>query len=1065
MICCRTQLLLTRRALPTRFAILAVFLLGVTMLGREAVQAEEPANAFLGSLLELKYYDLAEYYLELQVEKDLISPEFRAKLDYERAIILIQSARLIGNGDERDKQFEIAQQLLEKFTEGSQNSDLKILASNELGNLLFQRASLILFEANQDENKAVREDLLGQARTLLQRAREIYVAGRTQLKTELEAIPKILDPKTQQPEFARRKSLYGNYLQVMITATKLLEEIGKTYDPGTAEHKAAFEQALPEYDEIAIKYRNKGAGLIALVAQGRCYLAIDDTKQAMSYLKQVVDQRETPGFRNIVTLAMPLYIEALAHESVNQIEQALAIGVEWNAEIRPNETYNAEWHAFQLELARTYIQKAQALEKKNPEDREARKAYVAARKLAQEVLKYPGQYKSVARDLIASLPDLPGATAEEKKTPETFAEALTLGKEYMEAAQTMEFTIKNLPATIEAETDEANKNVLVTQLREARENYKTTQAAAVSYYEMALIFTDKDTPVEQLQEVYYNLTFINYRRKQYFEAAVLGEYLARRYPGTNAARPCAKIALNCYQLLYNEAASDDREFEVLRLIDIAEYTIKNWGTSEEAIDARRRLVPYMIEAGRFDDARTFTLGIPEGAAERLESELRLGRAMWLRYRQSMAEEKKLKENQSNPARLAELATEIPQLLSVAAEMLTAGAGHLAASAKTARITSSSLNGLLSACQYYIQVSEAAKAITHLEAADYGLLTLIRNNDPAASSSSLAEQSFRIALSAHIGMLGSGQDAQAHIDAAKSIMAELNDLVGETPAGQKRLVSIYFTLARELEAQLGAASDNAQRQVLANGFETFLSEVSKTSDQFTVWHWVGVTMQSLGNGFEVNGTMSPQAKVYYEKAIAQFTKIKTKGKNDPTWVHTDPATAKAYIGAIRLNLALVMKKIGDYPAASTELAWILLATPSNVSVQIEAARTYMELGEREDDAAKYLLAIGGARKMKSGDNLIWGWKKINRLTQGKDTFKNEYYESRLGIVEARLGFAMLKTGEDKKKYLGYAKLEVLNTMKIYPELGGPEFKARFDALLRQIQEALGERATGFTDNKK
>jgi hypothetical protein len=116
------------------------------MLGREAVQAEEPANAFLGSLLELKYYDLAEYYLELQVEKDLISPEFRAKLDYERAIILIQSARLIGNGDERDKQFEIAQQLLEKFTEGSQNSDLKILASNELGNLLFQRANLILFE-------------------------------------------------------------------------------------------------------------------------------------------------------------------------------------------------------------------------------------------------------------------------------------------------------------------------------------------------------------------------------------------------------------------------------------------------------------------------------------------------------------------------------------------------------------------------------------------------------------------------------------------------------------------------------------------------------------------------------------------------------------------------------------------------------------------------------------------------------------------------------------------------------------------------------------------------------
>ena len=131
---------------------------------------------------------------------------------------------------------------------------------------------------------------------------------------------------------------------------------------------------------------------MALVAQGRCYLAIDDTKQAMSYLKQVDDPRVTPCFRNFVSRAMPLYLEALSHESVYQFEQALAIGVEWNADIRPNEAYNAEWHAFQLELARTYIKKAEAFEEISPEDREARKSYVAARIVAQEVLKYTGLY-------------------------------------------------------------------------------------------------------------------------------------------------------------------------------------------------------------------------------------------------------------------------------------------------------------------------------------------------------------------------------------------------------------------------------------------------------------------------------------------------------------------------------------------------------------------------------------------------------------------------------------------------------------------------------------------------
>ena len=72
---------------------------------------------------------------------------------------------------------------------------------------------------------------------------------------------------------------------------------------------------------------------------------------------------------------------------------------------------------------------------------------------------------------------------------------------------------------------------------------------------------------------------------------MLGEYLARKYPGESGALPCAKIALNCYQLLYNEALEDQRQFEVNGLIDIAEYTIQNWGQSEEANDARRRLVP------------------------------------------------------------------------------------------------------------------------------------------------------------------------------------------------------------------------------------------------------------------------------------------------------------------------------------------------------------------------------------------------------------------------------------------------------------------------------------------
>ena len=126
---------------------------------------------------------------------------------------------------------------------------------------------------------------------------------------------------------------------MVITTSKLLEEIALTYPSDAPEYKSNFEEAITEYDSIASRFRRKGVGVVALVSQGRCYLAIDDTKQALSYLQEVIDQRETPAFRNIVNLAMPLYMKTLV--ALEKTEDAISMGVEddeW-----PNELTNEEW--------------------------------------------------------------------------------------------------------------------------------------------------------------------------------------------------------------------------------------------------------------------------------------------------------------------------------------------------------------------------------------------------------------------------------------------------------------------------------------------------------------------------------------------------------------------------------------------------------------------------------------------------------------------------------------------------------------------------------------------------
>ena len=131
----------------------------------------------------------------------------------------------------------------------------------------------------------------------------------------------------------------------------------------------------------------------------------------------------------------------------------------------------------------------------------------------------------------------------------------------------------------------------------------------------------------------------------------------------------------------------------------------------------------------------------------------------------------------------------------------------------------------------------------------------------------------------------------------------------------------------------------------------------------------------------------------------------------------------------------------------------------MSVQIEAAKTYNELGVQKGDESQLLYAIGGARPL-NGENLVWGWRKLGMLTQGKEQFTTEYYEARLGIAKARLEMGRAKQGEEGKKHIGYAELEILNTYKIYPELGGTEFTARFDSLLRTIQKELGKTENGL-----
>ena len=53
-----------------------LLLLAVALYSDLQIQAEEPASEFLQELRNQRYYELAEYYLDVQVDKGMLSDEF-----------------------------------------------------------------------------------------------------------------------------------------------------------------------------------------------------------------------------------------------------------------------------------------------------------------------------------------------------------------------------------------------------------------------------------------------------------------------------------------------------------------------------------------------------------------------------------------------------------------------------------------------------------------------------------------------------------------------------------------------------------------------------------------------------------------------------------------------------------------------------------------------------------------------------------------------------------------------------------------------------------------------------
>ncbi|MEX2176675.1 MAG: hypothetical protein WD872_20075 [Pirellulaceae bacterium] len=1035
---------------PALFRALA--LAGLAVLAN-AAPAVEPAQAFLDGLRSRGYFDVAIDYLESAQNNPHVPVQFKQTLLYEKGLTLVEGANQQRDSALRETQLDEGQKALREFIGQQPNHLLAMAARNQLGNVLVKRAGNRVEKARKLA-PVQKAPVMQEARQLYQEAIEEFGSLATELGERLKQYPTVLDDQKDAQRIAERDQFRADYLLSQLLTAAAQEELAGALDKDSKQQTETLAAASTAYKDISEKYRTRLAGLYARMYYGRTLLKLGKPKEATAIFNELLANPDQEEFRALKLKVMPLAVDAWSAQALHL--EIINKAVPFIDALRPAEARENEMLGMRLAVARACKAYSDEIKKTKPKDPQVRQLLTEGRKLVTFVTKHSGEFQDAARKL---LPDFTGGDSQsvaERPEPTTFTDASAAARESITAMQDAQQIIRLLPARIKTEKDAATKAEQEKQLAEAQQKVAAHQDDALAYCRLALKLADKETDVDALNLIRYLLCYLNYQEERYVDAAVIGQFIAERYPASAGARQCAKIAMASYLKLYTENEAEDKAYETARIIGICDYITQKWPDQPEAAEALNTLIPFMIREQKLDEAQAYLAKIPVESPHRGTAELKTGQAMWASYLENSRELRQWETGEVQmPAGVdrAARSQELEALKTKAKQTLVQGVERMQSAGDTGQVMATAV---LSLAQIYVDTGEAAKAVALLEDAMIGALTMVRNKNPIATRPGFPEETYKTALRAYISSLAGAGDAAPLVEKAKGVMASLKEHMGDDPASKQKLVAIYVSLARDLQRQMEIAAPQA-KSALGQGFEAFLSQVAQDASELDVLNWVAETYRGMGESFVGESKqLSPEAKTYFEKAAQTYNKILAAGKKDPNFLPGGMQTQ------IRLQVAKTQRSRNDYVAAMDIFESILKASPARLPVQIEAARTYQDwaaLGKPE----LYRSAMLGARpdKTNRGKNTVWGWGEIANRTAGDDRFHDQFHESRFNLALCRYNYALAQKGQDRKtELLQLAARDITVTIGLYGSSADEKWRKQYDTLLKNVQKALGERATGL-----
>ena len=983
--------------------------------------AEEPARAFLDGLRSRGYHDTAMDFLNQMQVSSLAPADLKDSILYEKSQLLVDASRSQRDAEVRAEQINQAQQWLEQFIK-SQPAHPKVNAArNQIGGLFVERARMKYEDSKQTNDKK----LSAEARRLYEESFQVFSDLQSSVAKQLESIPKVLSTRDREEAklIQKRTQLRADYLQTELFAAAVREELADILPAGSKQQTENILEAADMYDGIYKDYRTRLAGRYARMYQGRCYWRLGRTKEALGYFGELLDQPNEPESLMLLkakTLAMAM--EAWLSPAEKKYVEAIKRGVRWFDETPVDKQREPQWIAIRYHLARALKMQADAASREQPADKAlAARSLKAATDALQFVASESGEHQEDAQKMLAQLGE--SMTTEQAKEPDSFVAAQGVAKDALDAIGPLSAKIEKLRAQIASTSDPDQRNEWNSQLVSAQQELSVAQDDAIHYYRLALQLADDQTPPSNINLVRYFLCYVYFLKQEFFDSALVGEFVARRYPTSAGAKQCAKIVMASYLKLAEQ--NEEKAFETQRLESLGEFVSATWPGEPETLQTMASLIPYLINVGQPIRAAAFVGQFPEESSTRLEFEWLTGQSIWGAHRT-------LQQELSSPDHLGAANSQQREKTMKQLDRLKSRAKPLLQSAydrlpEEPTVDQASATGALSLAQIHVEDQEYEKATEVLEHDTLGPLTLVQEGSTVAANPVFVEECYRTALRAYVGQLDSGGDAI--MDKTKSVIAAMQELLGDDPSGKERMLGVYVHMAQGVQRQMETASPQAKLK-MSGVFEAFLGELSEGSDDLGVLNWVADTFAKLAAGFDDGDGPNENALRYYEQSAAAFENLLANPGLTPKLA----TQSKAQLARVRFHM-------GQFDSALRLYQEVLQGEPSSINVQVAAARLLQTWGEQEP--GRYEQAVNGV-----ADQSIWGWGKIALAAVRHPQYRDTFYESRYELARCLVASAASKGGQEKTDLLRRAKDNLSKTMKLYPSMG--DWKVKYESLLSQVR---------------